>query len=373
MGDEVEDVEVGSTPDEGSVGADATDSETPESAEHDAEAEGETSDEPEELDEEDSSERTVRAFVEKKYKGSWKQFMDGLYNAQNSSADLFRTSKELREELAAVREMLSKPREDPEAERRRIAEDPGVQEASELFSDIDDQLKDTHRRQQEIIKEAGDLARSTAMKEGELARTDELERGDIEREIQRLQREERALKTEYEQIEREKRRLDKQRERASREFQKAVGAAQSNRARQAQEEDAIHLEERLVRNDFQSSMTEGLKGLGVPVDSELGSYALETVRAQLREQLLSLGDHPPIDIAEATKALFARFAKIHGLVSTNRFADKSKAKMQSLTTRPGAQAPRTGPASTPARKGEPWTAQDARNRAAEVARKLAGR
>lgn len=319
-------------------------------------------------EEEDTEEAPVTGHSEaykkllSKYGGDPDKLAAAYWEQANSSS-------RLHQEMQEIKAYLMKQSEEKVDPRKYIEEDPDVQELNNELTVLRQNAEAIQQEQYGYVTLYGQLEQEIRELRGELKKADDYEKTNLNAEIRSKESEARqALKD----ISANKRYLAEYMAR-ERDYKRQLRVAEQNATARKNLDRQRELERahtaRLTRDEFNTSLREEAKGLGISVDSQQYAVLNTIIRDRLASYLHSLPeDAPAIDIPKAVQKLTREFSQAMGLKS--QFARVSKEKIDTALrtaavpkkgTPPEPKMPKDIP--TTDRTGKHWSAQYARERA----------
>jgi hypothetical protein len=295
---------------------------------------------------EGGSKSKLQKLVDDKYQGDEDAFVDGLYQQWNSSADMAKELKELRQELSELR----KPTAEPEA----IADSPDIQWLTNQLEDVKAERAELGSKRTHLLQRMAKAEAEVNQLKGAMRNAEEFERKSLERDAAAAERESERLADQWNDLKREERRLDKDAKAYDIQLERARKAAQSQVQEQQRSRVEAVREQKESLETFVAAVKAEAKELGIP-EKNLKHMA-NTIRGELFFYLQSMLAKDPnaegIDVAEAVKVRARAYAKAMGL---ERKAGAPAAAASPAPSTPGAKpnaAPPRKPVATPSPKNK---------------------
>lgn len=299
----------------------------------------------------------LKKLIDSKYGGDENKFTEAMYQQWNTSAEMHREIKELKQALRA-----------PEPEPLQEVEHPDIPWLNQQISAVDTRVQANATEQQNLLQKMAQISVAIARAEGSAAAAaDEFQKEKFEREIGVLQGRYDATNARYINLGEAIERASWDKQELGRRVRTAEGELNVYRQQQQQAafEDAKF--KVLTLETFVKSVDTAASELKLVKDTPERIYLESVVKAELSSYLNSLPpDSPPIDIEKFVSERAEAFAKV--LKLSKQAATKTAVAGKLQATSKGPAAPRTAEtiaATVTPPKGQ-WTSAFARQRATRI-------
>ncbi len=277
----------------------------------------------------------LKKLIDEKYGGSEDKFTEGLYSQWNSSAELAKTLKEVKQELADLKAGKASAEPTPES-------DPDLSSLTDQRALVVQDLEALQSQASEIIQEFNATREEIIRKETRAELADDYDKKSLLSEAAALKAQMKGLEATYKGLPREKKRLEVQLTLLDNQMKAAKGAVQT-RAKAQEEQKAQEAE---FRTEWQSTLhtliDQAAKEKSIPEGSKthqrMGEYIWNSIYAYLAAQP---ADAPGINPIEAV-AYYAN-AFHEGLAEGQKQQFQAASRTKASASTPSAIKQAAGP------------------------------
>lgn len=260
-----------------------------------------------------------------KYGGNEEALANAYFEQANSSSKLHQEIREIKEMVAAGRQLTQ------EEEAVSIAEDPYVKEINVDLANTSDEAQSILQQQKAMVGNYQKLEHKIAELTGEFKRADDTDRIEVQRELTEAKREMADLSRDYRDTQRDLARLNTQWKTLQRSLREAEGQAKSRMERERQEALQLKQEASETRTEFNTAMRDEAAKYGIDPSSKTYNVLNETIRSRIylhMQALKAQGVREGIDLSRAVSAMMDEYAEAMELKKS--LTVKSKQKLETL-------------------------------------------